>query len=88
MIKALALLVAVVVPGWWLPARASALVDQLIRSNCMRAVQAEVEASGEPSPAGMTESICDCVVEEFNKGRSIDQAIATCKEAAIRKYGL
>lgn len=54
----------------------------------MRAIEAEVEASGNPSPAGMTEYTCDCVVEEFHKGRSIDQAVATCKEAAIRKYGL
>jgi hypothetical protein len=87
MIKTLVLL-AMVVPGWWLPARASGFVDELIRSNCVRAIQAEVQASGNPSPAGMTEYTCDCVVEEFNKGRSIDQAIATCKEAAIKKYGL
>jgi hypothetical protein len=81
---ALAALAAV----WGLPARASSLVDALIRANCISAIEAEVQASGNPSPEGMTDYTCDCVVEEFNKGTSIDEAIAICKEAAIRKYGV
>lgn len=75
-------------PGWGLPAGASSFVDELIRSNCIRAVEAEVQASGNPAPEGMTAYTCDCVVEEFKKGTSLDQAIANCKEAAIRTFGL
>lgn len=77
-----------VAPGWGLPAGASSFVDELIRGHCIRAVEAEVEASGNPAPEGMAEYTCDCVVEEFKKGTSLDQAIAICKEAAIRTFGL
>lgn len=87
MTSSLALL-SLILSGWWLPAHASGFVDQLIRSHCIRAISAEMEASGNPAPAGMAEYACDCVVEHFNQGRSIDQAITICKQAAINRFGL
>lgn len=70
-----------------LPARAN-MVDQIIRSNCVNAVNAEVKASGKPAPAGMTDYTCDCVVQEIKTGSSIKQASATCKSRAVAKFGL
>ena len=70
-----------------LPARANP-IDQIIRSNCLRAVNNEVKASGKPAPDGMSEYTCDCVVQEFKNGSSINQASTTCKNRAVSKYGL
>lgn len=70
-----------------LPARAN-IVDQIIRSNCVNAVNAEVKASGNPAPAGMTDYTCDCVVQEIKTGSSISAASATCKSRAVAKFGL
>jgi hypothetical protein len=70
-----------------LPAQANP-IDQIIRSNCLRAVNNEVKASGNPAPAGMSEYTCDCVVQEIKNGSSINQASTTCKNRAVSKYGL
>jgi hypothetical protein len=70
-----------------LPARAN-MVDQIIRSNCLRAVNAEIRQSGKPAPDGMAEYTCDCVVQEIKTGSSINQASATCKSRSVAKYGL
>jgi hypothetical protein len=70
-----------------LPAEAN-MVDQIIRSNCLNAVNAEVKASGNPAPAGMPEYTCDCVVQEIKQGSSINQASSTCKSRAVSKYGI
>lgn len=70
-----------------LPAKAN-MVDQIIRSNCVNAVNAEVKASGKPAPAGMTDYTCDCVVKEIKTGSSINQASTTCKTRAVAKFGL
>lgn len=71
-----------------LPARANSMVDQLVRSYCIKAVNDEVRASGSPAPSGMANFTCDCVVDEMGKGRSVSQASSTCKSLAIQKYGL
>ncbi len=81
-------LAAVVVLGGWLPAQGATVLDELIRGHCLKAIRAEEEVSGLAAPDGMDAYTCDCVVEEFNKGTSIDQAIASCKQAAIEAFGL
>jgi hypothetical protein len=84
----LALLATLFALSAGLPARANNMVDQLVRSYCMKAVNDEVRSSGNPAPAGMAEFTCDCVVDEMGKGRSVSQASSNCKSLAIQKYGL
>ncbi|WP_254979194.1 hypothetical protein [Cyanobium sp. ATX 6A2] len=69
-----------------LPARAN-MVDQLIASNCLRVVNAEIKASSKPAPDGMADYACDCVVQEIKTGSSINQASASCKSRAVAKFG-
>jgi hypothetical protein len=71
-----------------LPARAGNMMNHIVRSHCLRAVNQEIRSSGRPAPAGLQDSTCDCVVEQLGKGRSVDQASATCKSLAVQKYGL
>ncbi|TVS05251.1 MAG: hypothetical protein EA413_07205 [Cyanobium sp. PLM2.Bin73] len=70
-----------------LPVRAS-LMNQIVRTHCMRAVNDEVKASRMAAPAGLADFTCNCVVQEMGKGRSVDQASSTCKSQAIRKFNL
>jgi len=83
----LALLATLFALSTGLPARAN-MVDQIIRSKCLNAVNAEIKSSGKPAPAGMSDYTCDCVVQEFKKGSSINQASSTCKQRAVSKYGV
>jgi hypothetical protein len=71
-----------------LPARAGNMMNHMVRAYCLRAVNDEIRSSGRPAPAGMQDFTCDCVVQEMGKGRSVNQASATCKSLAIQKYGL
>lgn len=64
------------------------MMDAIIRQHCLNAVNAEIRASGKPAPAGMADYTCDCVVEQMKQRQSIDQAQATCKAAAIKKFDL
>lgn len=63
------------------------VLDELIRGQCLLAIQAEKEASGSRAPAGMGDHTCDCVVKEFNMDASIGEAIASCRQAAIQAFG-
>ncbi|MCP9928902.1 hypothetical protein [Cyanobium sp. CH-040] len=83
----LSLVVSLLALSAGLPARAN-MVDQIIRSKCLDAVNAEIKSSGKPAPAGMSDYTCDCVVQEFKKGNSISQASGTCKQRAVTKYGV
>lgn len=70
------------------PARAQTFMDGMVRKFCLQAVNKEIKNSGKPAPAGMSDYTCDCVVKEMKNGRSQQQASATCKEAATRKFNL
>lgn len=87
-VVAAALLGGLVV-GAAVPARAGDnMMDQMIRKYCLKAVNDEVKASGKPAPAGMADSTCTCVVQEWKKRKSIDQAKLTCKNQAAQQYNL
>lgn len=62
--------------------------DQLIEHYCLKAVNAEMAATGKPAPAGMPEFTCNCVVQQVDARASIPQAQAICKAQAIEKYNL
>ncbi len=70
------------------PARAQNMVDNMIRKFCLQAVNKEIQASGKPAPAGMQDYTCNCVVQEMRRRQSQEQAAATCKAAAARKFNL
>lgn len=70
------------------PAQAQNMVDNMIRRFCLQAVNNEIRASGKPAPAGMADYTCDCVVREMKAGQSQQQASATCKAAATKKFNL
>lgn len=62
--------------------------DQLIQHYCLKAVNAELAASGQSVPAGMPEFTCNCVVQQVDARASITQAQAICKEQAVQKFNL
>lgn len=64
------------------------VINQIIRSTCVNAVNAEFQAYGQTPPDGMVEYTCDCVVREIRAGRSISAASATCKSQAVQHFGL
>jgi hypothetical protein len=70
------------------PAQAQNMMDNMIRKFCLQAVNNEIRASGKPAPAGMQDYTCDCVVREMKRGQSQQQASATCKAAATKKFNL
>jgi hypothetical protein len=70
------------------PALAQNMMDTMVRKFCLQAINKEIQASGKPAPAGMQDYTCNCVVQEMKKGQSQQQAAATCKAAATRKYNL
>lgn len=80
-VAALALLAA-------LPAQAIPGMDTMVRNYCLKAVNDEVKASGQPAPDGMADYTCNCVVEEMKKNPNVEQAKTTCKAAATQKYNL
>lgn len=62
--------------------------DQLIQHYCLKAVNAELAASGKPAPAGMPEFTCSCVVQQVDARASIPQAQAICRSQAIQQFNL
>ncbi len=70
-----------------LPARAD-MINQIILSNCVNAVNAEFREYGRQPPAGMVDYTCDCVVQQIRRGSSISAASATCKNLAMTRFGL
>jgi hypothetical protein len=70
------------------PAQAQNMMDGMVRKFCLQAVNNEIKASGKPAPAGMQDYTCNCVVDEMRKGQSQQQASATCKAAATKKFNL
>jgi len=70
------------------PAQAQNMMDGMVRKFCLQAVNNEIRASGKPAPAGMQDYTCNCVVDEMRKGQSQQQASATCKAAATKKFNL
>ena len=70
------------------PAQAQNMMDGMIRRFCLQAVNKEIQASGKPAPAGMQDYTCNCVVQEMKRGQSQQQASATCKAAATKKFNL
>ncbi len=62
--------------------------DQLIQHYCLKAVNAEISASGKPAPAGMPAFTCNCVVQQVDARASIPQAQAICRDQAIQKFNL
>ncbi len=69
-------------------AQAENMMDGMVRKFCLQAVNNEIKASGKPAPAGMQDYTCNCVVDEMRKGQSQQQASATCKAAATKKFNL
>jgi len=70
-----------------LPARAD-IINQIIRSNCVNAVNAEFREYGQQPPDGMVDYTCDCVVQQIRSGSTISAASATCKSRAVTRFGL
>ena len=70
------------------PAQAQNMVDNIIRSQCLKAVNKDVKASGKPAPEGMPEYTCECVVQQIKQKKSIEQAQVICKNSATSKYNL
>ncbi len=70
------------------PTQAQNMMDGMVRKFCLQAVNNEIRASGKPAPAGMQDYTCNCVVDEMRKGQSQQQASATCKAAATKKFNL
>ncbi len=71
------------------PARAGDnMMDQMVRSFCLQAVNKEVADSGKPAPTGMPAYTCDCVVQQLKLKQSLDGAKAICKAKAAEKYSL
>ena len=64
------------------------MMDQMVRSFCLQAVNKEVADSGKPAPSGIPEFTCDCVVQQMKLKQSIDGAKAICKAKAAEKYSL
>ena len=64
------------------------MMDQMVRSFCLQAVNKEVADSGKPAPSGMPVFTCDCVVQQMKLKQSIDGAKAICKAKAAEKYSL
>lgn len=86
---ALAALAGVLLGGFLgQPAVAQNMMDNMVRKFCLQAVNKEIQASGKPAPAGMQDYTCNCVVQEMRRGQSQQQAAATCKAAAAKKYNL
>jgi hypothetical protein len=70
------------------PVEAQNMMDGMVRKFCLQAINNEIRASGKPAPSGLQDYTCNCVVQEMRRGQSQQQASATCKAAATKKFNL
>jgi hypothetical protein len=55
---------------------------------CQIAVNAEVARSLQSVPDGLTQFTCQCVLRQLDLSRTLKLAQSTCRQEAIRRYGL
>jgi hypothetical protein len=55
---------------------------------CQIAVNAEVARSLRSVPEGLTQFTCQCVLRQLDLSRTLKLAQSTCRQEAIRRYGL
>jgi hypothetical protein len=65
----------------------ASMIDQIIFNKCSQAMADDFQKAGKTPPDGMVADTCNCVVEQFWKRQTIEQAKTFCSKQSIQKYG-
>ena len=83
------LIASIVLPLLPLAALAEPLENSdLAMRFCRIAVDGEVARSLQAVPAGLTQFTCQCVLRKLDESRTLSHAQSSCRQEAIRHYGL
>lgn len=64
--------------GFFAPAKAQSMMDQMIMQRCSAAMQADYQKAGQTPAPGLVDKTCSCVVKQMDATHNIQTAKTIC----------